>query len=137
MSDALESFTTEELLKIKAGDVSGLSTEKLTILKGILSQSIDIDRPAPAPALSQPLPQAPTQRLRSTLQGVTLGSADEMEARLRASITGEDYGKVLAEIQGNKNLGYKLAGIIKTKDKSAGDNSKIIGSVDDFEKIIS
>ena len=54
MSDALEGFTTEELLKIKAGDVSGLSTEKLTILKGILSQSIDIDRPAPAPALSQP-----------------------------------------------------------------------------------
>lgn len=120
MSDALENFTTEELLKIKQGDVSGLSTEKLTILKGILSQSIDIDRPAPAPALSQPLPQAPTQRLRSTLQGVTLGSADEMEARLRASVTGEDYGKVLAEIQGKMKayqaqapleaLGYEALG---------------------------
>ena len=120
MSDALENFTTEELLKIKAGDVSGLSTEKLTILKGILSQSIDIDRPAPVPALSQPLPQAPTQRLRSIAQGVTLGSADEMEARLRASVTGEDYGKVLAEIQGKMKayqaqapfeaLGYEALG---------------------------
>ena len=120
MSDALEGFTTEELLKIKAGDVSGLSTEKLTILKGILSQSIDIDRPAPVPALSQPLPQAPTQRLRSLAQGVTLGSSDEMEARLRASITGEDYGKVLAEIQGKMKayqaqapfeaLGYEALG---------------------------
>ena len=120
MSDALENFTTEELLKIKAGDVSGLSTEKLNILKGILSQSIDIDRPAPAPALSQPLPQAPTQRLRSIAQGVTLGSADEMEARLRASVTGEDYGKVLSEIQGKMKayqaqapfeaLGYEALG---------------------------
>ena len=120
MSDALEGFTTEELLKIKAGDVSGLSTEKLQILKGILSQSIDIDRPAPVPALSQPLPQAPTQRLRSIAQGVTLGSADEMEARLRASVTGEDYGKVLAEIQGKMKayqaqapleaLGYEALG---------------------------
>lgn len=120
MSDALEGFTTEELLKIKAGDVSGLSTEKLQILKGILSQSLEIDRPAPAPALAQPLPQAPTQRLRSTLQGVTLGSADEMEARLRASVTGEDYGKMLAEIQGKMKayqaqapfeaLGYEALG---------------------------
>ena len=120
MSDALENFTTEELLKIKAGDVSGLSTEKLQILKGILSQSLEIDRPAPAPALAQPLPEAPTQRLRSTLQGVTLGSADEMEARLRASVTGEDYGKVLSEIQGKMKayqaqspyeaLGYEALG---------------------------
>jgi len=100
MTTGLEGFTSEELLKIKAGDVSGLSNEKLQILKDILSQSMDIDRPAPAAALSQPLPEAPTQRIRSTLQGVTLGSADEMEARLRASVTGEDYNKVLAEIQG-------------------------------------
>jgi hypothetical protein len=120
MTTGLEGFTTEELLKIKAGDVSGLSTEKLNILKGILSQSLDIDRPAPVAALSQPLPEAPTQRIRSTLQGVTLGSADEMEARLRASVTGEDYGKVLAEIQGKlkayqaqspyEALGYEALG---------------------------
>jgi len=120
MTTGLEGFTTEELLKIKAGDVSGLSTEKLNILKGILSQSLDIDRPAPAPALSQPLPEAPTQRLRSIAQGVTLGSADEMEARLRASVTGEDYGKVLSEIQGKlkayqaqspyEALGYEALG---------------------------
>jgi hypothetical protein len=120
MSDALEGFSTEELLKIKSGDVSGLSTEKLNILKGILSQSLDIDRPAPAPALSQPLPEAPTQRLRSIGQGITMGAADEMEARLRASITGEDYGKVLSEIQGKMKayqaqapleaLGYEALG---------------------------
>jgi len=120
MTTGLEGFTTEELLKIKQGDVSGLSTEKLNILKGILSESLNIDRPAPAPALSQPLPEAPTQRLRSIAQGVTLGSADEMEARLRASVTGEDYGKVLAEIQGKMKayqaqapfeaLGYEALG---------------------------
>jgi hypothetical protein len=123
MSDALKDFTTEELLKIKQGDVSGLSTEKLNILKDILSQSIGgIMEPqaAPAPALAQPLPQAPTQRLRSIAQGVTLGSADEMEARLRASVTGEDYGKVLSEIQGKmkayqaqspmESLGYEALG---------------------------
>jgi hypothetical protein len=120
MTTGLEGFSTEELLKIKAGDVSGLSTEKLNILRGILSQSLDIDRPAPAAALSQPLPEAPTQRIRSTLQGVTLGSADEMEARLRASVTGEDYGKVLSEIQGKMKayqaqspfeaLGYEALG---------------------------
>jgi hypothetical protein len=99
MSDALEGFTTEELLKIKQGDVSGLSTEKLNILKSILSQSIGgmmEPQAAPAPALAQPLPEAPTQRLRSIGQGVTMGAADEMEARLRASVTGEDYGKVLS-----------------------------------------
>jgi hypothetical protein len=108
MSDALEGFTTEELVKIKAGDVSGLSNEKLQILQGILSQSLDIDRPAPAPApaLAQPLPVAPTQRLRSIGQGVTMGASDEMEARLRASVTGEDYGKVLNEIQ-NKMKAYQ------------------------------
>ena len=120
MSTGLEGFTSEELLKIKAGDVSGLSNEKLQILQGILSQSLDIDRPAPAPALAQPLPEAPTQRLRSIAQGVTLGSADEMEARLRASVTGEDYGKVLSEIQGKMKayqaqspyeaLGYEALG---------------------------
>lgn len=123
MSDALEGFTTEELLKIKQGDVSGLSTEKLNILKGILSQSIGgIMEPqaAPAPVLTQPLPAAPTQRLRSIAQGVTLGAADEMEARLRASVTGEDYDKVLAEIRGKMKayqaqapleaLGYEALG---------------------------
>lgn len=124
MSDALEGFTTEELLKIKSGDVSGLSTEKLQILRGILSQSLDIDRPAPviapAPALAQPLPSAPTQRLRSIAQGATMGAADEMEARLISSVTGQDYDKVLTEIRGKmkayqaqsptESLGYEALG---------------------------
>lgn len=109
MSTGLESFTNEELLKIKAGDVSGLSNEKLQILQSILSQSIGgIMEPqaAPAPALSQPLPQAPTQRLRSIAQGVTMGAADEMEARLISSVTGQDYDKVLAEVR-NKMKAYQ------------------------------
>lgn len=120
MSDVLENFTTEELLKIKNGDVAGLSTEKLKILQGILSESINIDRPAPAPALAQPLPLAPTQRLRSIAQGVTMGAADEMEARLRSSVTGEDYDKALADIRGKMKsyqaqspieaLGYEALG---------------------------
>ena len=98
MSDALKDFTTEELLKIKQGDVSGLSTEKLNVLKGLLEQSIGgmmEPQAAPAPALAQPLPQAPTQRLRSIAQGATLGSADEIEARLISSVTGRDKGSSL------------------------------------------
>ena len=123
MSTGLEGFTNEELLKIKQGDVSGLSNEKLEILKEILSQSIGgIMEPqaAPAPALSQPLPQAPTQRLRSIAQGATMGAADEMEARLISSVTGQDYDKVLAEIRGKmkayqsqspmESLGYEALG---------------------------
>lgn len=95
MSDPLASFTTEELLKIRSGDVSGLSTDKLELLRGILTQA-----PAPAPAAPAAAPApAPTQRLRSIAQGATMGGADELEARLRSSVTGETYDQALADIR--------------------------------------
>lgn len=102
MSDPLANFSTEELLKIKSGDVSGLSTEKLELLRGILTQAPMFSAPdmpaatAPAPA---PIP-APTQRLRSMAQGATMGGADEMEASLRSAVTGETYEQALADIRG-------------------------------------
>jgi hypothetical protein len=102
MSDPLASFSTEELLKIKSGDVSGLSTEKLQLLRGILSQAPMFSPPdmpvaaAPAPA---PAP-APTQRLRSIAQGATMGGADELEARLRSAVSGETYEQALGDIRG-------------------------------------
>ena len=96
MSEALASFTTEELLKIKSGDVSGLSTEKLQLLRGILSQA-----PATAPVAPAAAPApVPTQRLRSMAQGATMGGADEMEASLRSAVTGETYEQALADIRG-------------------------------------
>jgi hypothetical protein len=56
MSDPLASFSTEELLKIKSGDVSNLSTEKLQLLRGILSEA-----PTPTPAAVAPAP-VPAQK---------------------------------------------------------------------------
>ena len=67
MSDPLANFSTEELLKIKSGDVSGLSTEKLQLLRGILSQAPMFSAPEMT-AATAPKP-APTQRLRSIAQG--------------------------------------------------------------------
>ena len=98
MSDPLANFSTEELLKIKSGDVSGLSTEKLQLLRGILSQAPMFSAPEmTAAAAPQP---APTQRLRSIAQGATMGGADEMEASLRSAVTGETYEQALADIRG-------------------------------------
>jgi hypothetical protein len=97
MSESLASFSTEELLKIKSGDVSGLSTEKLQLLRGILTQAPMFsapDMPAAAPA------PAATQRLRSIAQGATMGGADEMEASLRSAVSGETYEQALGDIRG-------------------------------------
>ena len=45
-------------------------------------------------------PQVPTQRVRAAAQGLTFGTADEIEARARALATGRPYQEVLAEIRG-------------------------------------
>lgn len=100
MSEALASFTTEELLKIKSGDVSGLSTEKLQLLRGLLSQAPMFSAPDMAAATAPPPQPAPTQRLRSMAQGATMGGADEMEASLRSAVTGETYEQALGDIRG-------------------------------------
>lgn len=42
---------------------------------------------------------APTQRTRTALQGLSLGFADEIEARARALITGQSYEEALDEIR--------------------------------------
>jgi len=41
----------------------------------------------------------PTQRTRTALQGLTLGFADELEARARAASTGRPYEEILDEIR--------------------------------------
>jgi hypothetical protein len=78
--------------------VSGLSTEKLQLLRGILSQA-PAPTPVPAAPAAAPAP-VPTQRLRSIAQGATMGGADEMEASLRSAVTGETYEQALADIRG-------------------------------------
>lgn len=45
-------------------------------------------------------PQVPTQRVRAAAQGLTFGTADEIEARARSLATGRPYQEVLAEIRG-------------------------------------
>lgn len=42
----------------------------------------------------------PTQRARAAAQGLTFGTADEIEARVRSITTGRPYEEVLAEIRG-------------------------------------
>lgn len=122
MAKGLDSFTTEELLKVKAGDISGLSTEKLEILRDVLSRSMDVSAPQAPVQVTPPAP-APTQRLRTMAQGLTLGAADEMEARLRSAITGETYEQALEDVRGKlkayqqqaplESLGYEaLGGIV-------------------------
>lgn len=45
-------------------------------------------------------PRVPTQRARAALQGLTFGTADEIEARARSLASGRPYEEVLAEIRG-------------------------------------
>jgi hypothetical protein len=118
---AFEQFTTEELEKIRGGDLSGLSLEKLQLLRSEVAGMQQPVQAAPvAPVAQAPIEPAPTQRLRSMAQGVTLGGADEIEARLRSAVTGRPYEEVLAEIRGQmrayqqqaplESLGYEAFG---------------------------
>ena len=62
----------------------------------------------------------PTQRTRTAAQGLTLGFADEIEARARSQTTGRPYAEVLDEIRGSvkayqearpkEALGYEIGG---------------------------
>jgi len=62
----------------------------------------------------------PTQRTRTAAQGLTLGFADEIEARARSLATGRPYAEVLDEIRGSvkayqearpkEALGYEIGG---------------------------
>ena len=62
----------------------------------------------------------PKERVRNTLQGVTLGGADEMEAALRSLLPGQDYDTALMQIRKSldeynkaypkSSLGYEMAG---------------------------
>lgn len=64
--------------------------------------------------------QVPTQRTRAAAQGLTFGTADEIEARARALATGRPYAEVLEEIRGGleayredrpiESIGYELGG---------------------------
>ena len=62
----------------------------------------------------------PKQRVRTMAQGLTLGTADEMEARARSLTTGRPYEEVLDEIRGQiksyqeaypkSSMGYEIGG---------------------------
>jgi len=62
----------------------------------------------------------PKQRVRTMAQGLTLGTADEIEARARSVTTGRPYAEVLAEIRGQiksyqeaypkSSMGYEIGG---------------------------
>jgi hypothetical protein len=52
--------------------------------------------------------EVPTQRLRTAAQGLTFGTADEIEARARSMATGRPYEDVLNEVRGGLKA-YKEA----------------------------
>lgn len=64
----------------------------------------------------------PTQRTRTAMQGLTLGFADEIEARARALVTGETYEEALDKIRSGikayqearpiEAMGYELGGAV-------------------------
>lgn len=51
-------------------------------------------------ARAEELAATPTQRVRTAAQGLTFGTADEIEARVRSIATGRPYQEVLDEIRG-------------------------------------
>ena len=65
---------------------------------------------------------APTQRTRTALQGLSLGFADEVEARAKSIITGQPYEQTLDEIRSGikayqearpkEAMAYELGGAI-------------------------
>ena len=64
----------------------------------------------------------PTQRIRTALQGLSVGSADEIEARATAIVTGRPYAEVLEEIRSGakayqearpyESMGYEAGGAL-------------------------
>jgi len=59
-------------------------------------------------AQEQQREEVPTQRLRQMGQGLTFGTADEIEARAMSLATGRPYEEVLSEIRGRLKA-YKEA----------------------------
>ena len=59
-------------------------------------------------AQAQQRQSVPTQRVRTAMQGVTFGFADELEARARALATGRPYDEILGELRGQLKA-YKEA----------------------------
>jgi hypothetical protein len=72
----------------------------------------------------------PTQRIRSMLQGATLGGSDELEAYARSLLMNEPVESSLADIRGKlkayrqarpgESLAYEIAGSIPTSMATAG-----------------
>lgn len=86
MDEILKSFTDEELRALQAGNLSAIPTDKLQMLQSAM------------PAPEAPAPVEP-QRLRSFLQGATMGASDEIEASLRAAVTGQPAGQIRQDIR--------------------------------------
>ena len=62
---------------------------------------------------------APKQRVRSMAQGLTLGFADELEARAVALASGRPYDEVLAEVR-DKLEAYQEANPVSSLAYEAG-----------------
>jgi len=50
---------------------------------------------------------------------------------------GDTTDLIIKEMQNNPSLGYRLIGLIQTKNNNSKNHSKILGKIEDFEKIIS
>jgi hypothetical protein len=112
MDEILKNFTDEELRALQAGDLTKVSESNLLALQQALA--------VPAPAAPAPAPAVPTQRLRTSLLGASLGTSDEIEAALTAPFTGRTMEEQRQNIMGKvkayqkdqplASLGYEALG---------------------------
>jgi hypothetical protein len=112
MDELLKNFTEEELRALQAGDLTKVSESNLLALQQALA--------VPTQAAAAPTPAVPTQRVRTTLQGASLGTSDEIEAALTAPFTGRTFEQQRQNIMGKvkayqkdqplASLGYEAAG---------------------------
>jgi hypothetical protein len=112
MDELLKNFTEEELLALRSGDLTKVSESNLLALQQALA--------VPEPAAPAQAPAVPTQRLRTTLQGASLATSDEIEAALTSPFTGRTFEQQRQNIMGKvkayqkdqplASLGYEALG---------------------------
>ena len=74
----LSSLTDEQLLALQAGDYSKLTNEQLQTLYQTAQQAA-------------PKPEVEPQKLRTFIQGATMGAGEEAEAKVREILGGAPY----------------------------------------------
>lgn len=90
MDEILKQFTDEELLALEAGNLSAIPTEKLQLLQSVI----------PAPSAPAPAAAVEPQKLRTFVQGATMGTGEEIEASLRSAVTGQPSEQIRQDIRG-------------------------------------